>query len=266
MRTGGRSGSAARPSGASPAAATRPCSRPPSTVAAVVSSVRLANGWLASSIWPPGSTVTSEPAGSGRAGDAGSSVVGACVPSAARRAAASVGARGACGRCRSHSSSTPTSRGGPCLKQTDATYASASGQSCRTVGPASGASSSTAVPASSPAVMVPVSRPTPRHATPSGPGPQANPRPAAPHPRTAAGPGYPRPVPRVSAEQLAARRAQILDGARECFARHGYEGATVRRLEQSVGLSRGAIFHHFRDKEALFLAVAEQDTLQMADL
>jgi AcrR family transcriptional regulator len=73
-------------------------------------------------------------------------------------------------------------------------------------------------------------------------------------------------VPRVSAEQLAARRAQILDGARACFARHGYEGATVRRLEQSVGLSRGAIFHHFRDKEALFLAVAEQDTLQMADL
>ena len=73
-------------------------------------------------------------------------------------------------------------------------------------------------------------------------------------------------MPRVSAEQLAARRAQILDGARACFARHGYEGATVRRLEQAVGLSRGAIFHHFRDKEALFLSVAEQDTLRMADI
>lgn len=73
-------------------------------------------------------------------------------------------------------------------------------------------------------------------------------------------------MPRVSAEQLAARRTRILDGARACFARHGYEGATVRRLEQAVGLSRGAIFHHFRDKEALFLAVAEQDTLRMADI
>ncbi len=73
-------------------------------------------------------------------------------------------------------------------------------------------------------------------------------------------------MPRVSAEQLAARRAQILDGARACFARHGYEGATVRRLEQAVGLSRGAIFHHFRDKEALFLAVAEQDTRRMAGI
>jgi AcrR family transcriptional regulator len=73
-------------------------------------------------------------------------------------------------------------------------------------------------------------------------------------------------VPRVSAEQLVARRTRILDGARACFARFGYEGATVRRLEQTVGLSRGAIFHHFRDKEALFLAVAEQDTLRMADI
>jgi AcrR family transcriptional regulator len=73
-------------------------------------------------------------------------------------------------------------------------------------------------------------------------------------------------VPRVSTDQLAARRQRILDGARGCFARHGYEGATVRRLEQSTGLSRGAIFHHFRDKEALFLALAEQDAQRMADV
>ncbi|WP_300017923.1 TetR/AcrR family transcriptional regulator [Pseudonocardia sp.] len=73
-------------------------------------------------------------------------------------------------------------------------------------------------------------------------------------------------MPRVSTDQLAARRQQILDGARACFARHGYEGATVRRLEQSTGLSRGAIFHYFRDKDALFLALAEQDAERMADV
>jgi TetR/AcrR family transcriptional regulator, transcriptional repressor of aconitase len=73
-------------------------------------------------------------------------------------------------------------------------------------------------------------------------------------------------VPRVSTDQLAARRQQILDGARSCFARHGYEGATVRRLEQATGLSRGAIFHHYRDKEALFFALAEQDAERMADV
>jgi TetR/AcrR family transcriptional regulator, transcriptional repressor of aconitase len=73
-------------------------------------------------------------------------------------------------------------------------------------------------------------------------------------------------VPRVSTDQLAARRQHILDGARRCFAAYGYEGATVRRLEQSTGLSRGAIFHYFRDKDALFLALAEQDAQRMADV
>lgn len=73
-------------------------------------------------------------------------------------------------------------------------------------------------------------------------------------------------MPRVSQDHLAARRRQILDGARSCFARHGYEGATVRRLEEATGLSRGAIFHHFKDKESLFLALAEDDAARMADV
>jgi len=67
----------------------------------------------------------------------------------------------------------------------------------------------------------------------------------------------------VSQDHLVARRREILAGARACFARHGYEGATVRRLEQETGLSRGAIFHHFRDKDSLFFAVAEDDAAEM---
>ena len=73
-------------------------------------------------------------------------------------------------------------------------------------------------------------------------------------------------MPRVSQDHLQARRRQILDGARSCFARHGYEGATVRRLEDATALSRGAIFHHFKDKESLFLALAEDDASRMADV
>jgi TetR/AcrR family transcriptional regulator, transcriptional repressor of aconitase len=73
-------------------------------------------------------------------------------------------------------------------------------------------------------------------------------------------------MPRVSQDHLEARRHQILDGARVCFARYGYEGATVRRLEEATGLSRGAIFHHVRDKESLFLALAEDDAHRMAEV
>ena len=69
----------------------------------------------------------------------------------------------------------------------------------------------------------------------------------------------------MSPDQLEARRRKILAAARSCFARYGYEGATVRRLEEETGLSRGAIFHHFRDKESLFLAVAEDDAAEMVE-
>jgi AcrR family transcriptional regulator len=73
-------------------------------------------------------------------------------------------------------------------------------------------------------------------------------------------------MPRVSADHLAARREQILDGARACFSRYGYEAATVRRLEEATGLSRGAIFHHFGDKDSLFLELARQDANRMAEV
>ena len=73
-------------------------------------------------------------------------------------------------------------------------------------------------------------------------------------------------MPKVSEDHLAARRRQILDGARRCFAEYGYEKATVRRLEKAIGLSRGAIFHHFRDKDALFFALAHEDAERMAEV
>lgn len=73
-------------------------------------------------------------------------------------------------------------------------------------------------------------------------------------------------MPKVPQEELAARRGAILAAARRAFARHGYEGATVKVLEAETGLSRGAIFHHFRDKEALFLALAEDDAARTAEV
>ncbi|MCP9272711.1 TetR/AcrR family transcriptional regulator [Mycolicibacterium arenosum] len=73
-------------------------------------------------------------------------------------------------------------------------------------------------------------------------------------------------MPRVTDDHLAARRRQILDGARRCFAEYGYDKATVRRLEQTIGLSRGAIFHHFKDKDTLFFELAHEDAERMADV
>lgn len=66
-------------------------------------------------------------------------------------------------------------------------------------------------------------------------------------------------MPKVTDSHRVERRRQILAGARRTFARHGYEGATVTRLEEEIGLSRGAIFNYFPDKWSIFYALAEED-------
>ena len=70
----------------------------------------------------------------------------------------------------------------------------------------------------------------------------------------------------MSQDQLDARRQEILAGARACFARHGYEGATVRRLEEETGLSRGAIFSYFENKEALFISVVGRSSERLVEI
>jgi len=73
-------------------------------------------------------------------------------------------------------------------------------------------------------------------------------------------------VPKISEEAKAERIEQILAGARRCFARHGYEGATVVRLEKEIGLSRGAIFNWFPKKEDIFLELATRDNWRINQL
>jgi len=73
-------------------------------------------------------------------------------------------------------------------------------------------------------------------------------------------------MPKVSDQHLEARREQILEGARRAFARYGYEGATVARLEEEIGLSRGAIFNYFPDKWSVFFELASQDQHELTTL
>ena len=73
-------------------------------------------------------------------------------------------------------------------------------------------------------------------------------------------------MPKISEERKSERREQILAGARRCFAQHGYEGATVSRLEAETGLSRGAIFNYYGSKEELFVELAERDAARMSEI
>jgi AcrR family transcriptional regulator len=73
-------------------------------------------------------------------------------------------------------------------------------------------------------------------------------------------------MPKRSEEHLEARRQQILDGARRAFSRYGYEGATVAKLEQEIGLSRGAIFNYYPSKFELFFALAAAEQARGVDI
>jgi TetR/AcrR family transcriptional regulator, transcriptional repressor of aconitase len=73
-------------------------------------------------------------------------------------------------------------------------------------------------------------------------------------------------VPKRSEEHLQARREQILAGARRAFAKYGYERATVARLEEEIGLSRGAIFNYYASKLDLFLALSTEDEARILNV
>ena len=72
-------------------------------------------------------------------------------------------------------------------------------------------------------------------------------------------------MPRITDQERLRRRELVVEGARLAFAKWGYHGCTVERLEQELGQSRGAIFNWFPDKWRLFLAVSEADQRRIAD-
>ena len=54
------------------------------------------------------------------------------------------------------------------------------------------------------------------------------------------------------------RRAEILEAAERIFIAEGYEGATIRRIADEVGVSSTALYMHFPDKGAILLEICEQ--------
>ncbi len=73
---------------------------------------------------------------------------------------------------------------------------------------------------------------------------------------TAAAPAEPR-LRGPNAERHAKTRAALLDAARQMFARDGYAAARTAEIVERAGMTRGALYHHFADKHALFDAVVE---------
>lgn len=50
-------------------------------------------------------------------------------------------------------------------------------------------------------------------------------------------------------------RQALIDAARRLFSEKGYHNVGIREFAAAAGVTRGALYHHFGDKESLFLAV-----------
>lgn len=59
-------------------------------------------------------------------------------------------------------------------------------------------------------------------------------------------------------ERSAHTRARLLGVARTLFARDGYAATPTEAILEGAGVQRGALYHHFADKAALFEAVCVQ--------
>jgi TetR/AcrR family acrAB operon transcriptional repressor len=53
-------------------------------------------------------------------------------------------------------------------------------------------------------------------------------------------------------------RDRILDAAMLVFRRHGFQRSSIEQTAEAASLTRQALYHHFKSKEALFRAVIER--------
>jgi len=70
---------------------------------------------------------------------------------------------------------------------------------------------------------------------------------------------------RRTKEAAQATRSHILDTAERVFEQHGVSGTSLHEIAKAAGLTRGAIYWHFKHKADLFNAMMERVTLPLEE-
>lgn len=72
-------------------------------------------------------------------------------------------------------------------------------------------------------------------------------------------------MPRRTKEESARTRARLIDAARSEFGLHGYTRTSLEQIARRAGVTRGALYFHFRDKSDLFRAMRNAIELPLID-
>lgn len=70
-------------------------------------------------------------------------------------------------------------------------------------------------------------------------------------------------VKSLRAEHAMATRAALVQAARELFAKRGFADVSAEEIVQRARVTRGALYHHFKDKKDLFSAVCDELGVEM---
>ncbi len=72
-------------------------------------------------------------------------------------------------------------------------------------------------------------------------------------------------MPRSNRDRTEKTRATLMQAARQLFVDKGYADTSTPEIVAAAGITRGALYHHFEDKRALFRAVVTDEALAVAD-
>jgi AcrR family transcriptional regulator len=71
-------------------------------------------------------------------------------------------------------------------------------------------------------------------------------------------------VKSLRAENAEKTRVALMDAGRELFAERGFAGVSAEEIVAKARVTRGALYHHFKDKKDLFGAVCDEVGAELA--
>jgi TetR/AcrR family transcriptional regulator len=73
-------------------------------------------------------------------------------------------------------------------------------------------------------------------------------------------------IPTLGACAHSAGKKAILEAAVELFSEQGYDGVSMRAVALAAGVSKSNIYHHFKSKEALYLAIMKHSAESLSEM